>query len=79
MPHHEREANMARSNVKKSLATQKASRMADVFMRAVLRDDRMKEARARREAEGTIIRAICKENDCRSDSDRSIRVWRREG
>ena len=31
MPHHEREANMARSNVRKSLATQKAARMADVY------------------------------------------------
>ena len=39
-----------RSNVKRSNAVRKASRMADVFMRAVTREDRQREARAERDA-----------------------------
>ena len=35
-----------RSNVKRSNNVRKASRMADVFMRAVTADDRKREARA---------------------------------
>ena len=35
-----------RSNVKRSNAVTKAARMADVFMRAVTREDRQREARA---------------------------------
>tara|TARA_R110002020_G_scaffold290813_2_gene506225 strand:- start:835 stop:993 length:159 start_codon:yes stop_codon:yes gene_type:complete len=52
--------------------------MADVFMRAVLRDDRKREARARRAAERAVVNAICDEHDTRGEGDRSIRVWRRE-
>ena len=39
-----------RSNVKRSASVRKSERMADVFMRAVLRDDRKREARAERDA-----------------------------
>ena len=39
-----------RSNVKRSTAARKSERMAEVFMRAVLRDDRKREARAERDA-----------------------------
>ena len=67
-----------RSNVKSSNAVRKSDRMADVFMAAVLRDDRRREARARRAAERAVVNAICDEHDTRGEGDRSIRVWRRE-
>jgi hypothetical protein len=67
-----------RSNVKRSNAVRKSDRMADVFMRHVLRDDRIREARARRTAERAVVNAICDENCTRAEGDRSIRVWRRE-
>ena len=67
-----------RSNVKKSNNVRKADRMATAFMRNVLRDDRRREARARRAADREVVNAICDENECRAEGDRSIRVWRRE-
>ena len=39
-----------RSNVKKSNSVRKASRMEDVYMRAVYREDRQREVRAERKA-----------------------------
>ena len=67
-----------RSNVKRSNAVRKADRMADVFMRAVTREDRQREARARRAEDRKVVNAICDENCTRAQDDRSIRVWRRE-
>lgn len=52
--------------------------MAEVFMRNVMREDRQREARARRTAERAVVNAICDANDTRAKGDRSLRVWRRE-
>ena len=63
-----------RSNVKRSNNVRKSRRMAEVFMRAVLRDDRKREARAE-------ARAYDREVNCdrpHHSGDGRITVWRRE-
>ena len=63
-----------RSNVKKSNSVRKSSRMEDVFMRAVYRQDRIREARAE-------YRDYAREvNKTRSHHGRGrMTVYRREG
>ena len=63
-----------RSNVKRSNAVRKSDRMADVFMRAVLRDDRKREARAEARA---YDREVNKAREHHSGNGR-ITVWRGE-
>jgi len=62
-----------RSNVKKSNSVRKASRMEDVYMRAVYREDRQREARAERTA---YDREVNKRRDHHSGDGR-ITVLRR--
>ena len=62
-----------RSNVKRSNNVRKASAMADVFMRAVYRDDRKRLARAER---ADYDREVNKVRDHHSGNGR-ITVWRR--
>jgi len=64
-----------RSNVKRSSNVRKASRMADVFMRAVTADDRKREARAERAEHD---REVNKRRPHHSGDGR-ITVWRRQG
>ncbi len=63
-----------RSNVKKSQSVRKSSRMEDVFMRAVYRQDRVREARAEyRDYDREV-------NKTRSHHGRGrMTVYRREG
>jgi len=63
-----------RSNVKKSNSVRKASRMEDVYMRAVYREDRQREARA--EAR-TYDRAVNKRRPHHGKG--RITVYRNEG
>ena len=63
-----------RSASKKSASCRKAERMADVFMRAVYREDRQREARAERTA---YDREVNKAREHHSGNGR-ITVWRRE-
>ena len=62
-----------RSNVKKSNSVRKSSRMEDVFMRAVYREDRQREARAERTA---YDREVNKRRDHHGPG--RITVYRRE-
>lgn len=63
-----------RSNVKRSNSVRKSRRMAEVFMRAVTREDHKREARAE-------ARAYDREVNCdrpHHSGDGRITVWRRE-
>ena len=62
-----------RSNIKKSNSSRTASRMEDVYMRAVYREDRLREARAERTA---YDREVNKRRDHHSGDGR-ITVLRR--
>lgn len=63
-----------RSNVKRSNAVRKSQRMAEVFMRATLAEDRKREARAERAEHD---REVNKRRPHHSGDGR-ITVWRRE-
>ena len=62
-----------RSNSKRSQAVRKSARMADVFMRAVLRDDRKREARAEMRAYDREVNKVRTHHT----NDRTITVFRR--
>ena len=63
-----------RSNVKKSNSVRRASRMEDVYMRAVYREDRQREARAERRVYDREV------NKTRSHHGKGrMTVFRREG